>query len=651
MSTQRLLVDILNKAPYLEDLVDWTNPKTQEFKENYIASLKNLIELFDSRAKEKDINDVLYDEREIMRQFFVQHGGKILTNIYVIAKLNLDEEVIKTIEKVESIFKINFVNSPYILYNFTNHLHGSLSPFFNNLTDDNFKTIFSNQSWKTLLRDLVLNMDKKEVKTVFDDMTEDTLLKIVKFMKEDKEVKFDIALNLLSSVALTRGFEVAVKEFEYDFSKEFLDLIKILEKKGQKDYDTEHYLNNNLIYLLMNNKLEPILNVTVKDYLNNYGDDETAKISNKAKIELFNLLQEKNCYKSFFKFEDSLGKANYNQNVSKGLIDYVINEGSYEEFTKIAVSKNRYQLGFFPNDLKENPNHNIESTSLYQLALTSQREKFNYLLKNLYTYENQTLQEYLNYQKVEKLNDSHTKEIYNVIFKDELKSLKIALESQKEYSMLEALNEFEESYTKKKIKHTTENKVKEERHKNSLFLKLVDFFNDLFAAKVETKKENNNLNEQQVFIREMNENSTALNDKLNFLSRKIKINSPLTALHKDEVLENIKEIRKISSTIEAMLEKEYSIKHVEAFIAYKNLTNKYFVKAVEAFIQANDEMKLQNIEVKENVEDFAQEFRQQVKFIKDGLDDVRNKISTDRKNDLLDEMKSDTALLKMKANA
>lgn len=639
------------EAPSLATLINWHSEETQQIVAAYMNQLMSLDNFLKHPLSDPDSTE---DDNEIAKQYF--YKKVFIAPLFVLSKLFNDTEKINLIL---SLTKSSGLDED-LLKNYADYLEHIIAgpsekviPIFNQASYSSLEKMFENNEY--ILNNFVLNIDKTNVSNTLNGISEDAFLNIVKFMKKSEASKsrFKGSLTVLFGIALKRSFEVAIKEFDYNFTEEFIKLTQVLEKKGQKNFNNVE-LKSNLIYVLLDNQLEDMFAYTIKSYLDTYGDDENNKVSNSARTEMFKLLEEKKCFKHYFKLEDAIGKPNYATETPQGLINFMVNEGNYEDFCRIVTSKNRKSLGYFSDGLKSNPDHKIEESQLYYLALTSQKEKFKHLLNNLYTYENQTYQEYLSSTRQEKLTESHFEDIFNVIFKDELESFKIALQSQQEYSMLEALNEFEESYTKKKIKHATENKLQEERNKMNFFMRLNFFFTNLFKTKKEItnhkQQANQEVTEQQIFIRDLNANSMALNDKLNFLSKKVKINSPLSALHKDEVIENIKQIRAIASSIENMLEKEYSVKHVEAFVAYKNLTNKYFVNAVEKFIQANNEIKLQNLDRKENIAEFTQEFRDQVKLIKENLDNVREVISTSRKNDLLDEMKSDTTLLKMKAS-
>lgn len=648
MNIHRRLRQLKDNAPNTELLINWYSENTQAIIKNYLKQIEEFNTFLNEGLNfDKDASE---DDREIAKQSLYSQNP--FENLFAILKLQEDSE---NLNKLTHFLKdMNLEN--VVTKNYNSYIDGLIRqepnkviPIFNELSLEAMKKVFED---KSVLSSFVLNIDNPKTSSVINGITEEAFFNIVYLLKEEskKSENFKGALNVLFGIALKNEYKDAIKKFDHNFTQSFIDLIEILEKSNSSSE-----LRTNLFMVLINNKLEGLITETIKEFLSQYGDDEDFKVSNAARNELFNLFEKEKCYKNFYLLEDAIGKSNYTRQQSPGLINYMINEGAYEDFVKIVNSQNRKYLTYF-SDFKfsSNPEHNIEKTELYNLALTSQKEKFAYLLKNMYRYEDKTYPEYLKETNQERLTNSHFNDVFNTIFKDELHSLEVALESQKEYAMLESLKEFKESYTQKE-----ENKkiVKASSQKENLtfFMKLALIFNNLFTKKPKIEQSNKEteqpkLTQQQEFIRDLNANSVALNDKLNFLSKKIKINSSMSALHKSEIVEDIKQIRATASVIENMLAKEYSVKHVEAFVAYKNLTNKYFVKAVETFIQANEEIKLQNLE-KTNLEDFDKEFKEQIAHIKQALNEVKEKIGVIRSNDLLDEMKSDNALLKMKASA
>jgi hypothetical protein len=644
VNIHRRLNKLKETAPNVEQLINWDNESTQTIIQNYLKQIEEFSLFLDEGINfDKDASE---DDKEIAKQSFYHKNP--FDHLFAILKLHEDNEnlnkLTQFLKKMEIDSKVS-KNSNAYLDGLIREDAEKVIPIFNSLSLESMRKIFED---KSILSSYVLNIDNPKTAKVINGISEEAFFNLVNLLKEDvnNAEKHKGAINVLFGVALSNQYKDAIKNFDYNFTDSFIDLIKMLEKPHTK---TE--LKANLFMVLMDNKLENLMTETIKEFLSKYGDDENFKVSNSARNELFNLFEQKKCYKNFFLLEDSIGKSNYTRHESPGLISYLINEGAYEDFMKIINSQNRKYLTYFPDGLSSNPEHSIEKTELYNLAVNSQKAKFNYLLKNMYTYENKTYQEYLKQTNQEKLTERHFEDVFNIIFKDELHSLEVALESQKEYSMLEAVKEFRDSYTKKENKKAIQPKTKKEDI--SFFMKLTLILSNLFSNKKpkEQKVVKSELTQQQEFIRDLNANSLALNDKLNFLTKKVKINSSMSALHKNEIVEDIKQIRSISLVIEAMIEKEYSVKHVEAFVAYKNLTNKYFVKAVETFIQANEEVKLQNLDRKEGIVEFAQEFKEQIHHIKTALNEVKDKIGVMRSNDLLDEMKTDKTLLKMKASA
>lgn len=344
----------------------------------------------------------------------------------------------------------------------------------------------------------------------------------------------------------------------------------------------------------------------------------------------------------------------------KDIIEYVVKEGSYEDLLSIKyyLSKDNYDFNY--GAWYKNEKHDLTQSPLYELALRGKKLEFNLFLEQ-YKYINQTHEEYFkgnNYNK--KYSASYSSSAF--LLKDELESLMNVLNEYQEYAMLDCLKQFKEKYCPtpfvQEVSHSIEHKVK---RKNFLNLFAGLFSKNKNAVSQQVNESNSELKAQQnttlisqlpqnhaEFIRELNSYSKAQVEKLNFLSRKVKINIAIESDIKTEICSKIDSILQNSLMIEKILEKEYSTRYVEEYVRYKSLTGKYFVQAVERYLNINAELKQELKESSETTTHYLEQFREQVNFIQTGLEEIKTQLKNDRQNDLLMDMQSDTQLLRLK---
>jgi hypothetical protein len=343
------------------------------------------------------------------------------------------------------------------------------------------------------------------------------------------------------------------------------------------------------------------------------------------------------------------------QTLPVGIIEYVVKEGTYEDFKTIQPFMTEDSYDFNYSVWYQNQEHKLEQSPLYELVLRSKKREFQEFLSH-YNYINENLADYIEKQP------SALKFKKNILFKDELATLFNVLHEHQEYSMLESLNEF-------KNQHTVQNQgikniPKPVKSKKQFSQSIWSFFQLLIKKKTEQKlisQESQHIEQatetihiaknHAEFVHELNEYSKLIQDKLTFLRKKIKISASLDTFVKDEICEDIESIANSSLMIEKVLEKQYSVRHVEEYVRYKALTGKYFVQAVEQYLEFTTELKNDLKENDDSLKEYFIQFREQVGFIKTSLEEIKNVLKSDRQNDLLAKMKSDTQLLRLKQNA
>lgn len=461
--------------------------------------------------------------------------------------------------------------------------------------------------------------------------------------------------QLFNGVFLKKEIENAFKEVchssEYNHSGDYISKVE-----KQQAFDKTFFSN-----LITKNPHEHIKQYAI-DTLINY-DWSTYELDSGKELNFLRLLGEHKEYDAWLslvrKFDSIfINKATETEKDAQsylryktfpsGLIEYIVKEGTYQDFETIQPFMTKKAYGFNYDVWYQNKEHLLELSPLYEFVLRGKKREFQAFLSH-YTYIDENSKEYLPSHSL----NNHS----NILFKDELATLFTLLNEHQEYGMLDSLNEFKHT-------HVPQEKVMSvpHHHTKKEFNFLTHLFLKLFSRKVIEQKnilQNNSHTTESTFhiaqnhaefVHELNQYSKAIQEKLTFLNRKIKITSSLDKDVKDEISQNIESISHHCLVIEKVLEKEYSVRHVEEYIRYKALTGKYFVQAVEQYLEFTTELKNELKEEGSELQEHLIQFREQVQFIENNLKEIKEVLKSDRQNDLLTKMKSDTQLLRLKQN-
>lgn len=620
-------------------LIDW--PKTSKA---HLEQLQKMLELFNQSKNTEQYQD------------FVEqinfHLDKLFRTPLFAAKLIQDNDYLEAIKKISSLFNayVHAYNETYVFVDAMNE--ENVVEFLNYL-----KLNPNKEMRQQVVVSLMGEGKNWREKTLYETLTLEKKTDVINLLSEiqPKTSQFKQWQNkeILKGVNFNFDYEEDIKNYLKDSygsatQNDYLinKVILFLNK------ETPLSIRENVINTLINREwtyAEVFSNQTshlVSCFERTHEYDKWLKLVDKLNttIEAHNVKEAKDS--NHYLYQGSYLERHL---VPKDMLEYVIKNGTTDDFKLIQSHINPSNYNFNYGQFgKFNLEHKIEESPLYELVLRGKKFELEGFLKN--------------YEYVDMLHSEYFKNNYwqynnqkNIILKDELETLINVLSEHQEYSMIDSLKQFKAQFDKPNKKMSVQKIENSFKSKNFIQL-ILDFFANF------NQKKNNPTNPQildnslinQVpqnhaeFVQELNQYSKVIQDKFTFLSRKIKISSVIDNAIKQEIVEQIQSISLSATLIEKVLEKEYTVKHVEECVRYKALTGKYFVQAVEQYLSISHELK--NELKEQDTSEYLIQFREQVNFIKSSLEEIKDNLKTNRQNELLDNMKSDTQLLRLKQN-
>lgn len=566
------------------------------------------------------------DNWEDFRKLLLRNAGKLVEDGIYISKTYQESKNIALLNTYANQFKIE-VDLTYAPGHITESINSS------NIIDA--LTYLSDHKAASVRLELTEDIIKNK-NNIYSDLSSDDKLEVIR---------------LLSTFYTSNGFNRwKIKQYDeglhypYDMNSEF-----------------QNFLNSGGEYTLFNRAFTNISNNS--DYpsrqealniIQHYDYSKTNSTQNKNLLDYLSSQQEYDLWLNTARqahdaSKNELGEKKISFSLSTNLFQYIIKEGTYEDFKMIQdnIQPEWYRIDF--NKPYNNQNHDVRESLLFELALRGKRLEFDEFLMH-YEYVDQNLSEYRGITRFGKSIE--------VLLKDEVELLSHVLKEYKEYAMLDSLKTFKEKFVPT-VEPVIENEPNINTANNKSFFKTI-----LSFAGILKKEENINMVESnsvdapisstekthEEFAHELNQYSKTIQEKFAFLSRKIKITSSIETSIKKEICENIETISTNSLMIEKILQKEYNTRHVEEYVRYKSLTGKNFVQAVEQYLTFNTELKNDLQSNGATIEEYLNQFRAQVQYIQSGLESIKTSLKYDREEDLMLRMQTDTQMLKMKQN-